>query len=123
MVSRGGGGSLVGVASLAALEGMPRGQHYASAKAGIIALIQSCAVELARDGIRANAIVPGWIETPLTEHTLQRESLRENVLKRIPTRRWGQPEDFAGLAVYLASSASAYHTADTFVVDGGYRVF
>jgi len=123
MIDRGGGGSLVGIASLAAVEGMARGQHYAAAKAGIVALTRSCAVELARHGIRANAILPGWIETPATERAFAQESLRENVLKRIPERRWGQPADFVGAAVYLASPASAYHTGDELIVDGGYRVY
>jgi NAD(P)-dependent dehydrogenase (short-subunit alcohol dehydrogenase family) len=123
MIERGGGGSLVGIASLAAIEGMARGQHYAAAKAGLIALIRCCAVELARYGIRANAILPGWIETPATEGPFARKSLREGVLKRIPERRWGEPADFAGVAVYLASPASAYQTGDEVIVDGGYRVY
>src|SRR5919204_1269456 len=118
MIERGGGGSLVGISSLAAVEGMARGQHYAAAKAGLIALIRSCAVELARYGIRANAILPGWIETPATEGTFARKSLQEGVLTRIPQRRWGQPADFAGVAVYLASPASAYQTGAELIVDG-----
>jgi NAD(P)-dependent dehydrogenase (short-subunit alcohol dehydrogenase family) len=121
MIERGGGGSLVGISSLAAVEGMARGQHYAAAKAGLVAMTRSIAVELARHGIRANAILPGWIETPATER--QFASLGDRILKRIPQRRWGQPEDFVGAAVYLASPASAYHTGDELVIDGGYRVF
>jgi NAD(P)-dependent dehydrogenase (short-subunit alcohol dehydrogenase family) len=121
MIERGGGGSLVGISSLAAVEGMARGQHYAAAKAGLIAMTRSIAVELARHGIRANAILPGWIETPATER--QFAALGDRILKRIPQRRWGQPEDFVGAAVYLASPASAYHTGDELVIDGGYRVF
>jgi len=123
MIERGGGGSLVGISSLAAVEGMPRGQHYAAAKAGLIALIRSCAVELARHGIRANAILPGWIETPATEGAFARKSLQEGVLTRIPQRRWGAAADFAGTAVYLASPASAYLTGAELVVDGGYRIY
>lgn len=123
MIERGGGGSLVGISSLAAVEGMARGQHYSSAKAGIVALTRSCAVELARYRIRANAILPGWIETPATERAFALESLQANVLRRIPERRWGQPADFVGAAVYLASPASAYHTGDELIVDGGYRVY
>jgi NAD(P)-dependent dehydrogenase (short-subunit alcohol dehydrogenase family) len=123
MIERGGGGSLVGISSLGAVEGMARGPHYSAAKAGVIALIRSCAVELGRHGIRANAIVPGWIETPSTERAFALESLRERVLTRIPERRWGRPADFVGAAVYLASPASAYHTGDELIVDGGYRVY
>lgn len=123
MIDRGGGGSLVGISSLAAVEGMARGQHYAAAKAGLVALMRSCAVELAPHGIRANAILPGWIETPATERAFAQESLQRNVLRRIPARRWGEPADFAGPAIYLASAASAYHTGDELIVDGGYRVY
>jgi NAD(P)-dependent dehydrogenase (short-subunit alcohol dehydrogenase family) len=121
MVQRGGGGSLIGISSLAAVEGMARGQHYAAAKAGLVAITRSLAVELARHGIRANCILPGWIETPATQR--QFEVIGDRVLKRIPDRRWGGPADFAGAAVYLASPASAYHTGDELVIDGGYRVF
>jgi NAD(P)-dependent dehydrogenase (short-subunit alcohol dehydrogenase family) len=123
MIERRGGGSLVGISSLAAVEGMARGQHYSAAKAGIVALTRSCAVELARYGIRANAILPGWIETPATERAFASESLQANVLRRIPERRWGRPADFAGAAVYLAGPASVYHTGDELIVDGGYRIY
>jgi hypothetical protein len=121
MIERGGGGSLVGISSLAAVEGMARGQHYAAAKAGLLALVRSIAVELARHRIRANAILPGWIETPATESGFA--ALGDRILRRIPNRRWGQPSDFGAAAVYLASPASEYHTGDSFVIDGGYRVF
>jgi NAD(P)-dependent dehydrogenase (short-subunit alcohol dehydrogenase family) len=119
----GGGGSLVGVASLAAIEGQPRGQHYAASKGGLVSMIRSCAVELARHGIRANAILPGWIETRMTDGFLDAGPVMAKVLPRVPARRWGKPEDFAGIAVYLAGPESAYHSGDAFVIDGGYRVF
>jgi NAD(P)-dependent dehydrogenase (short-subunit alcohol dehydrogenase family) len=120
MIERGAGGSLIGVSSLAASDGMPRGQHYAASKAGIAALVRSCAVELARYGIRANTIVPGWVVTPATVDALAHESLRTGVLSRVPLGRWGRPADLAGVAVYLASAASEYHTGDVLTVDGGY---
>ena len=123
MVERGGGGSLVGTASLAALSGQPRGQHYAATKGGLISMIKALAVELARYGVRANAILPGWIDTPMTEGALAWDRMRERVLVRVPARRWGEPPDFAGVAVYLASPASAYHSGDTLLIDGGYSVF
>lgn len=121
MIERGEGGSLIGISSLAAVEGMARGEHYSAAKAGLIALTRSLAVELARHRIRANAILPGWIETPLTEASFAK--LGDRIRGRIPQRRWGQPQDFAAAAVYLASPASQYHTGDELVIDGGYRVF
>lgn len=123
MVERGGGGSLVGTASLAAIEGQARGEHYAATKGGLISMIKALAVEYARHGIRANAVLPGWIETPMTDGFLDMEAFQEKVLKRVPIRRWGEPSDFAGVAVYLASQQSAYHTGDTFVIDGGYTIF
>ena len=123
MAERREGGSLVGIASLAAVEGQQRGQHYAASKGGVISMIRACAVELARHGIRANAVLPGWIETPMTAGWTDAAKVVERVLPRVPVRRWGAPEDFAGIAVYLASPASAYHTGDTLIVDGGYRVF
>jgi NAD(P)-dependent dehydrogenase (short-subunit alcohol dehydrogenase family) len=123
MVERGDGGSLVVTSSLAALSGQARGEHYAATKGGVISMMKSLAVELARFGVRANAIVPGWIDTPMTERTLRWDKFVERVLPRVPMRRWGVREDFGGLAVYLAADASRYHTGDTFIIDGGYAVF
>jgi NAD(P)-dependent dehydrogenase (short-subunit alcohol dehydrogenase family) len=123
MVGREGGGSLVVTSSLAALSGQARGQHYAATKGGVISMMKALAVELARHGVRANAIVPGWIDTPMTERVLRWDRFVDKVLPRVPARRWGGPDDFGGIAVYLASDASAYHTGDTFVIDGGYAIF
>jgi NAD(P)-dependent dehydrogenase (short-subunit alcohol dehydrogenase family) len=123
MTGRPGGGSLVVTASLAALSGQARGEHYAASKGGLISMMKALAVELARHGVRANAIVPGWIDTPMTERTLRWDRFVDKVLPRVPVRRWGTGDDFAGIAVYLASDASAYHTGDTFVIDGGYAIF
>jgi NAD(P)-dependent dehydrogenase (short-subunit alcohol dehydrogenase family) len=123
MVARGGGGSLVGTASLAAVEGAARNEHYAASKGGLIAMIRALAVEFARHGVRANAILPGWIETDMTANAIGNEKFVRNVLARIPVRRWGTGDDFGGIAVYLMSSASAYHTGDTFLIDGGYAVY
>ena len=123
MVERGGGGALVGTASLAAIEGAPRSEHYAATKGGLISMIRALAVEFARYGVRANAILPGWIETDMTANAIANEKFANNVLSRIPMRRWGTGDDFGGIAVYLASPASRYHTGDTFLIDGGYALF
>jgi NAD(P)-dependent dehydrogenase (short-subunit alcohol dehydrogenase family) len=123
MVATGRGGSLVGIASIAATFGQARGQHYAASKAGLLAVIKGCAVELARHDIRANAILPGWTLTPMAEDILTTEPFEARVLPRVPARRWGTPADFAGAALYLASPLSAYTTGDTLTVDGGYSVF
>ncbi|MGK2958270.1 MAG: SDR family NAD(P)-dependent oxidoreductase [Acidimicrobiales bacterium] len=123
MVKRGEGGSLVATSSLAAVEGQAKGQHYAATKGGIISMMKAIAVELARNEIRANTILPGWIETPMASPALNWDRFRDKVLPRVPARRWGVPDDFGGIAVYLASAASAYHTGDTFMIDGGYSIF
>jgi NAD(P)-dependent dehydrogenase (short-subunit alcohol dehydrogenase family) len=123
MVERGGGGVLVGTASLAAIEGAARNEHYAATKGGLISMIRALAVEFARHGVRANAILPGWIETDMTANVIGNEKFANNVLPRIPVRRWGKGSDFGGIAVYLMSPASSYHTGDTFLIDGGYALY
>lgn len=123
MSQREGGGSLVATASLAAIEGAARNQAYAATKGAVISMIRSCAVELARYGVRANAILPGWIATDMTAAAQGNDTFARKVLPRVPARRWGEPEDFGGIAVYLASDASRYHSGDTLVIDGGYAVF
>jgi NAD(P)-dependent dehydrogenase (short-subunit alcohol dehydrogenase family) len=123
MVARGGGGSLVATSSLAAIEGQARGEHYAATKGAVIAMVRALAVEHARHGIRANAILPGWIETAMTDRLFAWEPMQKKVLPRIPARRWGESADFGGIAVYLASDASGYHTGDTLLIDGGYSIF
>ncbi|MEO1785881.1 MAG: SDR family oxidoreductase [Pseudomonadota bacterium] len=117
------GGSVVGVASLAAIEGAARNQAYAATKGGLISMLKGIAVEHAKFGIRANAILPGWIATDMTEAAQGADVFATKVISRVPVRRWGEPQDFGGVAVYLASDASAFHTGDTFVLDGGYAIF
>ncbi len=117
------GGSLVGVASLAAIEGAARNQHYAATKGAVISMIKSIAVEHARYNIRANAILPGWIATDMTQMSQDNEKFTTHVISRVPMRRWGKPEEFGGIAVYLASDAASYHNGDSFIIDGGYSIF
>jgi NAD(P)-dependent dehydrogenase (short-subunit alcohol dehydrogenase family) len=116
-------GLLAGTASLAAIEASPRSEHYAATKGAMISTIRSLAVELARHGIRAHSIVPGWIDTAMTETTLASDGFQNKVFPRVPMRRWGTGDDFGGIAMYLMSDASRYHTGDTFVIDGGYSLF
>jgi NAD(P)-dependent dehydrogenase (short-subunit alcohol dehydrogenase family) len=117
------GGSLIAVASLAGLEGAARNEAYSATKGAVPAMMRSIAVEHARYGIRANTIAPGWIATDMTQRLQDNPTFTAKVLPRVPMRRWGVSADFGGIAVYLASDASKYHTGDTFVIDGGYRVF
>ena len=122
LMDRGDGGSLVATSSLSSVLGMPRGAAYSSSKAAVAAMVRSIAVEYGRFGIRANAIVPGWIETDMTAGVMADERFQESQLRRTSLRRRGRPDDFAGIAVYLASDASRFHTGDTIVIDGGYLV-
>lgn len=117
------GGSLVGIASLAAIEGAARNEAYAATKGAVISMIKSVAVEHARYGVRANAILPGWIATDMTAGAQGNSVFAEKVIPRVPARRWGEPEDFGGMAVYLASDASSYQSGTTIVIDGGYSIF
>ncbi len=123
MVERGEGGSLVVTSSGSAIFGAPRTEHYAATKAGVNAMIRGLAVEHARHGIRANAVIPGWIDTPMTAGVVDNEVFLKKVLTRVPLRRWGTGEDFSAIAVYFASDASAYHTGDAVMIDGGYGAF
>jgi NAD(P)-dependent dehydrogenase (short-subunit alcohol dehydrogenase family) len=116
-------GRLVATSSLASIFGTARNEHYAATKAAINALVRALAVELARQGVTANAILPGWIKSDMTAGLMANDKFVANVMPRIPMRRFGEPSDFGGIAVYLMSKASSYHTADTFVIDGGYTAF
>lgn len=116
------GGSLVVTSSGSAYFGMPRGEHYAATKAGVNAVIRGLAVEYGKHRIRANAITPGWIDTDMTAELLASDRFERGVLPRIPQRRWGLPEDFEAIAVYLASDESSWHTGDVINIDGGYAV-
>ena len=117
------GGSVVFTTSGSAKYGQQRGQHYGGSKGAVISMMKGIAVEHARHGIRCNAILPGWIESDMTAGALSWDKFVANVLPRVPMRRWGKPADFGGLAVYLASDASSYHTGDVITIDGGYHSF
>jgi NAD(P)-dependent dehydrogenase (short-subunit alcohol dehydrogenase family) len=117
------GGSLVVTSSVSAIHGAPRNEAYASTKGAVIAMVKGLAVEFGRHGIRANAIVPGSIRSDMTAGAQSSDVFNDKVIRRVPAGRWGEPEDFSGIAVYLASDASRFHTGDTFVIDGGYTVF
>lgn len=124
MVSRGEGGSLVAISSVSALDGAPRMEHYASAKAGLLSLMQALAVELARHRIRCNSLLPGWVETDMNAGIWKRGGkVVDETTHRTPVRRWAQPSDMAGAAVFLADPSYLFHTGDQLVVDGGYSIF
>ena len=114
-------GSIVNVSALGGgLVGLGRGGSiYAMTKGGIVSLTRDLAAEWGCHGIRVNAIAPGWIRTPMTQ-PLQNDPQRSaKVLERVPLRRWGEPDDVAGVVVFLASDAAAYVTGCTIPIDGG----
>ena len=123
MVRLGHGGAIVNVASILGLGGSPGVAAYCASKAGVVNLTRALAVELARHDIQVNAVVPGWIETDMTEGARSWDKLNQAVLARTPARRWGTPEDFEAVAVYLASTGSRFHTGDVLRLDGGYSLF
>ena len=117
------GGSLVAVASTAAIHGAARNEHYGATKGAVVSMIRAMAVELGRYAITANSICPGWIRSDMTAGAQGAAKFNEKVISRVPVGGWGDGADFAGIAVYLASRASRYHTGDSFVIDGGYTIF
>jgi NAD(P)-dependent dehydrogenase (short-subunit alcohol dehydrogenase family) len=117
------GGSVVAVASLGALFGAARNQDYTATKAAVISVTNGIAVEFARYGVRANSILPGWIATEMTGAAQENDVFTKNVIARVPSRRWGRADEFGGIAVYLASDASSFHTGDSILIDGGYSKF
>jgi NAD(P)-dependent dehydrogenase (short-subunit alcohol dehydrogenase family) len=117
------GGSIVGVSSMVANFGAAKNQHYGASKMSIRGITNGIAVEFARYGIRANALLPGWAASEMTDTLVQDETFNAKAMTRVPLRRWGQPADFGGIAVYLASRASSFHTGDAILIDGGYSIF
>ncbi|MDQ1656218.1 MAG: hypothetical protein QOD41_1301 [Cryptosporangiaceae bacterium] len=117
-----GSGSVINVASVSALVAMPGMSHYAAAKAAVVSLSRSLAVEWAGQGVRCNALVPGWVATDLTDFARADPKLERYLIGRVPMGRWATPEEIAGPAVFLAADASAFVTGHTLVVDGGLTV-
>lgn len=113
-------GAVVNIASIASFSGQPNTLGYSASKGAVKMLTQSLAVDLAKDGIRVNAIAPGVIETPMTDATRSDPTRLERFLTRIPMGRVGQPTELVGAALFLASSLSTYVTGITLPVDGGY---
>lgn len=116
-----GGGKVINVGSMYSLFGSDWGAPYAASKAGLVQLTKSLAVAWAKDNIQVNAVLPGWFVTDLTRGIPEADPDRyDNINRRIPTGRWGEPSELGGAAVFLASAASDYVTGATLTVDGGY---
>jgi 2-deoxy-D-gluconate 3-dehydrogenase len=118
-----GGGKIINVASLTSFLGGGFNVPYTASKGGMLQLTRGLAVAWAKDNIQVNAVLPGWIDTPLTKGSRAAlPGLDDKVVARTPAGRWGQPRDFAGIAVFLASGASDFVNGAGIVVDGGYSI-
>ncbi|CAN5159746.1 glucose 1-dehydrogenase [soil metagenome] len=118
-----GGGKIINIGSILSIFGIPVAVPYGASKGGIVQMARSFAAAWEKDNIQVNTILPGWIDTDLTETArTQIEGLNDRVLARTPAKRWGKPEDFAGIAVFLASTASDFVTGTAIPIDGGYSI-
>jgi len=118
-----GGGKIITIGSMTSIFGLPFAPAYSSTKGGIVQMTRALATAWAADNIQVNSVLPGWIDTDLTKGArAQVPGLHERVLARTPAGRWGDPADFGGIAVFLASQASDFVTGTAIPVDGGFSV-
>jgi 2-dehydro-3-deoxy-D-gluconate 5-dehydrogenase len=118
-----GRGKIINIGSMMSIFGASFAPAYAASKGGMVQLTKAMAAGWAVDNIQVNAVLPGWIDTELTQRARQQiEGLHESVLRRTPAKRWGIEQDMAGVAVFLASSASDFVTGAAITVDGGYSI-
>ncbi|CAM3311260.1 SDR family NAD(P)-dependent oxidoreductase [Paracoccus nototheniae] len=115
-------GSIINIASMLSIFGGGLVPGYSASKGGISQLTKSLAIAYASDGIRVNAVAPGWIATPLTEALQNDPSRAQPILSRTPMARWGTPSDLQGIALFLASPHAAFMTGTVIPVDGGYSI-
>jgi 2-deoxy-D-gluconate 3-dehydrogenase len=122
-MKRAGGGKIVNIGSMMSIFGASFVAPYGASKGGIVQLTRALATAWAKDNIQVNAVLPGWIDTALTRRArTDIKGLHERVLARTPAGRWGEPQDMAGIAVFLSSKASDFVTGTAIPVDGGYSV-
>ena len=122
-MKRAGAGKIINIGSMMSIFGASFSGPYGATKGGIVQMARAMACAWAKDGIQVNCVLPGWIDTELTQGARRQvEGLHDRVLARTPAGRWGDPADFAGIAVFLASAASDFLTGTAIPVDGGYSV-
>jgi len=122
-MKKAGAGKIINIGSMMSIFGASFTTPYAASKGGIVQMTRGFACAWAKDNIQVNAVLPGWIDTDLTKRAREQvEGLHERVLARTPAGRWGEPADFAGIAVFLSSAASDFLTGTAIPVDGGYSV-
>jgi 2-deoxy-D-gluconate 3-dehydrogenase len=118
-----GGGKIINIGSMMSIFGTAFVAAYSASKGGIVQLTKSLAAAWARDNIQVNAVLPGWIDTELTQNARRQiPGLNDSVLRRTPAGRWGEMDDMAGIAVFLAASASDFVTGTAIPVDGGFAI-
>jgi len=118
-----GAGKIINIGSMMSIFGASFATPYAASKGGLVQMTRAMACAWAADNIQVNAVLPGWIDTALTRQArIDVNGLHERVLDRTPAKRWGEPGDFGGIAVFLASAASDFLTGTAIPVDGGYSV-
>jgi len=117
-----GRASVINIASFAGTTGVPLMSHYGAAKAALISLSQSLAIEWAWTGARVNALAPGWVDTDLTQFARDNDEAGKALIARVPMGRWARAAEIAEPAVFLASTASSFMTGQTLVIDGGLSV-
>ncbi|TAJ41685.1 MAG: glucose 1-dehydrogenase [Reyranella sp.] len=122
-MKKAGAGKVINIGSMMSIFGAAFATAYAASKGGMVQMTKAMATAWAKDNIQVNSILPGWIDTALTRRAREEvQGLHESVLKRTPAGRWGIPDDFAGIAVFLAAPASDFVTGAAITVDGGYSV-
>jgi len=122
MVEQSAGGRIVITSSVAARLGTAYNQHYAATKSGLLAIARAIAVEFGRHGITANALLPGYVRTEMIGDLLENEKFLDRIKPRLPLRRLGMADELAGIAIYLMSDLSSYHTGDAITIDGGFSI-
>ncbi len=123
MLDRGGGGSIVAVASVAATKGNRFSPHYSASKGGIRQLARALSTEVGREGINVNIISPGFVRSEMTAPLAGVPGFEEAIRTRVPLARWGEPEDYERAAVFLAAEAGGFMSGTEIIIDGGLHVF